>query len=54
MDLSDAQLVGLGPQRASILQTGEMNAALPAGVQLSQELHGLALAATLFETINDE
>jgi hypothetical protein len=31
-----------------------MNAAFPAGMQLGQELHGLALAATLLETIDDE
>jgi hypothetical protein len=47
-------LIGFGAQRAAILQTGEMDAALPARVQLRQELHRLALAAALFETIDDE
>jgi hypothetical protein len=54
VDLSKAQLISLGAQRTAILQTGEMNAALSAGVQLSQELHGLALAATLLEAIDNE
>ena len=48
------KLIRLCAQRATILQTGEMNATLSAGVQLTQELHGLALAAALLETIDDE
>jgi hypothetical protein len=31
-----------------------MDAALPARMQLRQELHSLALAAALLETIDDE
>jgi len=54
VDLSDAQLVSFGAQRTAILQAGEMNAAFPAVMQLGQELHGLALACTLLETIDDE
>jgi hypothetical protein len=54
VDLSDSQLIRLRAQRATILQTGEINATLSAVMQLTQKLHRLALAPTLLETIYHE
>src|ERR1700730_7507746 len=53
VDRSDTQSIRLCAQRAAILQTRQMDAAASAGVQLPQELHGLALAPTLLETVYD-
>ena len=54
VDFTNTKLIGFRAERAAILQAGETDTALSAGVQLRQELHGLALASTLLETIDDE
>src|SRR5258707_13320078 len=38
VDLSEAKLISLSTERTAILQTGEINPALAAGVQLTQKL----------------
>jgi hypothetical protein len=38
VDLSKAKLISLSTERTAILQTGEINPALAAGVQLTQKL----------------
>ena len=46
-NFSNAELLGIGAQRAAILQASQMNTAPAALVQLPQQLQSLALTAAL-------
>ena len=50
----NGELLGIGAQRAAILQAGQMNTAPATLVQLPQQLQSLALTAALLKTVNDE
>src|SRR5713226_8257125 len=51
-NLSGTESIRFVAQRSFVLQTRQPHAAAPALVQLSHELKGLALSATLLETVD--